>query len=163
MKNISDQKGFTLIELMVVIAIVAVLSTIGAVVYTGTQKVSRDAKRIGDVKEIQKALEQYYAINNDYVPLSLQDGNSSVNGISALNSYFQNNVPPSEPNMAAVNYEYKYYACGGPSPTKVTSYIVCAKLESPSGKANMDSAPVNGCGNLSSSGTTYYCLKALSN
>ncbi len=160
---LKENFGFTLIELMVVIGIVAILSTVGLVLYTGVQKTSRDAKRMGDIKEIQKALEQYYAINNDYVPVNVQNGNASVNSVSALNSYFQNNIPPSEPNLGVVNYEYKYYTCGGPSPAKVTTYIVCAKLENPSGKANMDAVPVDGCGNLSSSGSTYYCIKGLSN
>jgi len=49
--------GFTLIELMVAIAIVAVLSTIGLVVFSNAQDGARDSKRQSDIDAIAKALE----------------------------------------------------------------------------------------------------------
>jgi prepilin-type N-terminal cleavage/methylation domain-containing protein len=58
--------GFTLIELMVVIAIIGILSTIVTASLTTAKQKSRDAKRIADVKNIQLALEQYYNDNLNY-------------------------------------------------------------------------------------------------
>ncbi len=52
--------GFTLIELMVAIAIVAVLATIGITVFTGLQKNGRDTRRAGDINAISKAFETHY-------------------------------------------------------------------------------------------------------
>ena len=37
--------GFTLVELLVVVAIIAVLSVIGITIFTGVQKNARDARR----------------------------------------------------------------------------------------------------------------------
>lgn len=56
-KLLPTSKGFTLIELMVAIAIVAVLSTIGLVVFSNAQAGARDSKRQSDIDAIAKALE----------------------------------------------------------------------------------------------------------
>lgn len=58
--------GFTIIELIVVIAIIAVLAII---VLTNVNKYiskARDAARVADIAQIQKALEMYYIDNNAY-------------------------------------------------------------------------------------------------
>ncbi|MDO8573537.1 MAG: type II secretion system protein [Candidatus Daviesbacteria bacterium] len=59
-------RGFTLVELLVVISIIAILSAIGLVIFSGAQKSGRTAKRIGDLKAIQTALEVYYSRNGSY-------------------------------------------------------------------------------------------------
>lgn len=53
----SNQQGFTLIELMVAITIVAILSIMGLVAFSTVQKSARDAKRRGDIDAIATALE----------------------------------------------------------------------------------------------------------
>lgn len=64
-------RGFTLIELLVVIAIIGLLSTvIAGPVQTGLKK-GRDAKKIGDLKQIQSALAQYSADNGGTYPTDL--------------------------------------------------------------------------------------------
>lgn len=70
------EKGFTLVELLVVITIIAILATIGMTVYKGAEKQGRMSKRIGDLKAIQSALELYYSINKSYpvVTLGTQTG-----------------------------------------------------------------------------------------
>lgn len=51
------QRGFTLVELMIVVAIIAILAAVGLAVFSGIQKKGRDAARRGDVQSIAKALE----------------------------------------------------------------------------------------------------------
>ncbi len=58
--------GFTLLELLVSISIIAVLISLATVSYSSAQKKNRDAKRRADLKAIQNAYEQYYA-NCGYV------------------------------------------------------------------------------------------------
>ncbi len=60
------QRGFTLIELMVTIAIIAVLATVGAVVYSSVQKTARISKRIQDLDALKIAVETYKASNGKY-------------------------------------------------------------------------------------------------
>lgn len=60
------KKGFTLIELLVVISIIAILTALGAVSFTNSRRAARDTRRLGDVKNIVTALEQYYADNGSY-------------------------------------------------------------------------------------------------
>jgi len=62
------ENGFTLLELLIVIAIVGILVSIGVVSYSQAQKKSRDSRRTSDVKAIQSAWEQYYADNAGQYP-----------------------------------------------------------------------------------------------
>lgn len=61
-----NSKGFTLIELLVVIAIIGLLSTLSVVALNSARAKSRDSKRVSDIKQIQTALELYYADMNGY-------------------------------------------------------------------------------------------------
>lgn len=53
------RKGFTLIELMVAIAIVAIISSIGYISYASAQVTGRDSRRKQDLRSIASALEIY--------------------------------------------------------------------------------------------------------
>jgi prepilin-type N-terminal cleavage/methylation domain-containing protein len=64
----SNKKGFTLIELLVVIAIIGLLSTLAVVALNSARQKSRDSKRVADTKQVQTALELYFADNNGYPP-----------------------------------------------------------------------------------------------
>lgn len=54
------KKGFTLIEILIVVAIIAILASIVLVGLTGARAKARDAKRISDVTSVQNVLELYY-------------------------------------------------------------------------------------------------------
>lgn len=62
----ASHRGFTLIELLVVIAIIALLSSVVLSALNTARAKSRDAMRISELREIQKALETYYLQNNAY-------------------------------------------------------------------------------------------------
>jgi prepilin-type N-terminal cleavage/methylation domain-containing protein len=57
MKN--KKNGFTLIELIVSITIIAVLTVAGVLSYSGASKKARDSRRMADLEKIRIALELY--------------------------------------------------------------------------------------------------------
>jgi len=69
MKN---KKGFTLVEMITVLAIIGILTSIVIVSLDKVRSQSRDKKRMGDIKSLQLALENYYNRNGRY-PNSLND------------------------------------------------------------------------------------------
>jgi len=64
-------RSFTLIEVLIVISIIGVLTTIVVVSYRGVQKKSRDDRRVADLSTIASALDQYYENNANKYPLFL--------------------------------------------------------------------------------------------
>ena len=61
-----NNKGFTLVELLIVIGIIALLAILVLASLNTTHQRSRDTKRITDVKQIQLAMEMYWNDNANY-------------------------------------------------------------------------------------------------
>ena len=55
-----SQKGFTLLEVLVVVAIIGTLAGIVMISVNRARLKARDAKRLSDMEQIQTALEMYY-------------------------------------------------------------------------------------------------------
>ena len=70
-KNNKYKEGFTLIEVMVVIAIIGFMSSILMAGLTATRAKARDTQRIAELKNIEKALNLYSVSNNGMVPVSV--------------------------------------------------------------------------------------------
>lgn len=70
------QLGFTIVELLIVIVVIAILATISIVAYSGIQGRARDSGRMSDMKTIIKALE-IYKINNGTYPSPVSTLNAS--------------------------------------------------------------------------------------
>lgn len=60
------KRGFTLIEMLIVITIVGLLATIAISAASYARNKARDGKRLGDVSRIQTALALYYADNRAF-------------------------------------------------------------------------------------------------
>ncbi len=58
--NIYSRIGFTLVELLVVISIIALLSSVVVASLNSARAKARDARRIADMRQIQTALEFFY-------------------------------------------------------------------------------------------------------
>lgn len=130
----NNPQGFTLIELMVVISIIAFLSVIGIASFTNTQKTARDGRRRGDIDAIAKAMESNYnAVAGTY--------DSSFTAPSSITaSFFASNGVPSDPSGGASNCFAAGSSASGAG-TSSCAYVgnhvnsqkgfwVCAPLES---------------------------------
>lgn len=71
------QRGFTLIEMLIVIAIIAILSAIVLTSVSSFQASARDTARVGNLKNIESYLELFYN-KCGYYP-GYQGGSSSCN------------------------------------------------------------------------------------
>jgi prepilin-type N-terminal cleavage/methylation domain-containing protein len=78
-------KGFTLIEIAVIVAVISVIATMTIVAYTTVQKQSRDQRRTSDITAYRTALKSYLADNNEFPPACGAD-NAGCN-VSNLSSY----------------------------------------------------------------------------
>jgi len=106
--------GFTMIELIVVIAILGLLSTIGLVSFRTAQIKGRDTQRKSDLAQIQKALEIYY---NDYGYYPTDDYPASGSFVDTKGTLYIKEIPQ-DPKFDA----YPYSSDG-------TFYILYARLE----------------------------------
>lgn len=111
-----NTKGFTFVELLVVITIIAVLSGVAMVSFTGTNKNARDSRRRLDLEQIRSALEICRSEDGSY-PLSI--GTT----ITCGGQVYLDPVPE-DPKEGQVGYGYQYTYISG------TAYTLCAlKME----------------------------------
>ncbi len=60
------KSGFTIVELLIVIVVIAILAAISVVAYTGIQQRASNTVRIAAAKDWMKAIEEYIAANQAY-------------------------------------------------------------------------------------------------
>jgi len=95
-------KGFTFIEILVVVTIIGVLTAIGVTSYRAATKKSRDGKRKADLEQIRAALEMYKADIDQY-PLAV-----SCNGtIESGDNTYMDPVPCDPKNTGIYIYQYE--------------------------------------------------------
>lgn len=71
--------GFTLVELLIVIAIISILISLAAASFLRAQRQGRDSQRKSDLEKVANALEQYYGDNNAYPETEVVTGNGRIN------------------------------------------------------------------------------------
>lgn len=149
-------KGFTLIEIMIAISIVAV--TFGVIISSAAQvrKTGRDAQKQADLQAVQAALQQYYADQNYYpdkidftsgAPITNCPSVPAAVGCQITKTYL--NKTPISPTGLSTDYMYRSgidsTASNRTSNCDVVPinssmqchfYILCAKLEGASPQSN---------------------------
>ena len=77
LKTLKQQnKGFTIVELLIVIVVIGILALLVITTYAGIQQKARNTKRQTDISAIQTQLEAFYQTNG-YYP-NLTDMNSAT-------------------------------------------------------------------------------------
>jgi len=142
------QKGFTIVELLIVIVVIGILATLVIVTFTGIQKKARDSQRQTDINATNGQLAAFYT-NYGFYPTV-----ADLQTASFLSSYMKGLDPeslkdPKGPSKnvtggtAAVD-QYSYVAAGTgctngtastitagePQDNSCDSYTLTAKLES---------------------------------
>ncbi|OGE37819.1 hypothetical protein A3F00_03170 [Candidatus Daviesbacteria bacterium RIFCSPHIGHO2_12_FULL_37_11] len=132
-----SSKGFTLIELITVITIIAVLSGIGLTSFRGVQSKARDSTRKNDLRQLSVALELYKQNNNGgYYSTGTSECSlaNSDTFYSAISPFMSGGSVPSDP--LTQNGKYCYFSEG----TNGQSFRLFAKLENCSDKDVIDPA-----------------------
>lgn len=60
------QRGFTIVELLIVIVVIAILAAITVVAYTGARDRATDAEKASIMDTVHKSLENFYTLNTRY-------------------------------------------------------------------------------------------------
>ena len=105
--NSMSSKGFTLIEILITVVILAVLMSVGIIFYQQAIVQSRDDKRKQDLNQIAQALELYYQVNKTYPGTAGQWRNSSQsNWIPDLIPTFIESLPEDPQDQIGKTYFY---------------------------------------------------------
>lgn len=122
--KIQQKTGFTFIELMLVIAIMGILAVLITGNYVTSLKRGRDARRKGDLEQIQRALEMYYEDKTAY-PLTAHfsfgdrfydDSDRSGSYDANKDQLYMDSVPNDPLNSQTYGYSsdgisYTLYSC----------------------------------------------------
>jgi prepilin-type N-terminal cleavage/methylation domain-containing protein len=80
MTSLKNNKGFTIIELLIVIIIIGILALIGVVAYGNVQESARNSKRQSDISSLHTAIEAYFVQNNNQYPTSTEINDDAAGG-----------------------------------------------------------------------------------
>lgn len=141
-------RGFTIVELLIVIVVIAILAAITIVAYNGIQQRARDAERNTEMKTIEKALALYFVdnggyptcSNTTYVPGTTTGGCSFSAVTGSLVPKYLSAMPvdPINTGNDRYMYAYGYRKTGATSYTGDASnnYITGMHLETVTGNTN---------------------------
>jgi len=134
------RRGFTLIEILIVVAIIAILASVVLVGLGPTQSLGRDARRISDLHEVQNGLELYYNAKGAYpIPTAGWGPQQTANTLAAMltGGGVGINSIPDDPSGGNTHYIYAWSADGA-------AYELAGNLENGTGgEWNNYNAPLN--------------------
>jgi prepilin-type N-terminal cleavage/methylation domain-containing protein len=99
-----DKKGVTLIELIIVVAIIGILAMIAVPAYIGQQKSATRTEAYSNLQNLRLLEEQYFAENGCYYMSGGScTNNSSISGVSNIQAF----LPGFKPGDATgLNFDY---------------------------------------------------------
>ena len=116
--------GFTLLELIVAVTILAMLAIMGMMAFQGVFGRARDGKAVTDVKAISDALELYYTFNGNY-PETTELKTELIDNADSPKQFIKSGILPTDD---ATGEDYLYVKSDS------LGYCVCSRsLEHESG------------------------------
>lgn len=128
-KNNIRQYGFTLVEILIVLAIIVILAVlvIGST-YVSRQK-GRDSRRKADFNSIVQAAELYQVDKGNYPILNASSTDASWDQLAnELKPYLKSPLPK-DPVNSSGEREYRYYGNNAPNCLGGTEFELTASLE----------------------------------
>lgn len=122
--RLSKNRAYTLVEVIVVIGIIAVLTTLVYASLNGAKAQNRDQKKVADISNIQLALEMYFNRNRQYPSKLWPDSGDPVTDPPL--TYLVPEFLPAKIDTPASG-GYNYFPIGG---SKCSSYHLWTVLES---------------------------------
>jgi len=139
------KKGFTLVELLVVIAVIGVLTTVLMINFVGSRERASDSQKIQNLKSMKNALRMYYNDNQEYPEDGVSDLGSALvteymsttdfNEISDYNGFDYEQLNNGDgfritvilDSGSGIDWEASQYACGVLENDILTNgYSVCS-------------------------------------
>ncbi len=117
------QYGFTIVELLIVIVVIAILAAITIVAYNGIQQRGKDSARKSDLATISKALKLYQIDEGDFAESKCGSGGTSSYGW--LPSDYDATGPLISINSCLINGGYLRAAITDPSGLGSCSGLTC--------------------------------------
>ena len=121
------KNGFTIIELLVTIAVIGILVTITVVSYNGIQQRSRDSERGSDITQIKVAIDKYHAEQSGY-PDACSGGDNTdcpASSLASILSPYLSAIPHDPRNTADSITDYRYIR----GPLETDSYGLLVSYE----------------------------------
>jgi prepilin-type N-terminal cleavage/methylation domain-containing protein len=163
--------GFTIVELLVVIVVIAILAAVTIVAYNGIQSRARDTQRASDISSILKSLEAYKVINDVYPTATSTSGGGSYELSTETAGTFMEYLVPtyfSKTPVDPINDGTRFYRYYRYTPNTMATYgcsgrggLMVLYAFGFENSANMPASdPTVTCGSQSWSGGSSYLFKA---
>jgi prepilin-type N-terminal cleavage/methylation domain-containing protein len=159
--RLAPRSGFTLIEILIVVAIIAILASVVLVGLGPTQQAGRDARRLSDLHEVQNGLELYNS-KCGYYPGEFSGGvcqTAATQGYGDMATTLTSagigvTAIPLDPTNTG-NYKYLYLTNGASADT----YILAANLENANDSVFVSYTPPTSIADPSGDTLTNNCNK----
>ncbi len=94
----AKQKGFTIVELLIVIVVIAILAAITIVAYNGIQNRAADSAIVSDLASLKKKIDLYKVDNNELYPSGAGQSTLTPLGFTASKSAYAQ-TPTTDNNL----------------------------------------------------------------
>ena len=140
-KLFRSPKGFSLVEILVVMVIIAILAAIVLTSVNSARAKARDARRVKDVENLMGAVELYMANKGQYPSVGSNDTGYLISSLQpVLVPGYLVSIPkdPQYPNVASQQGDYQYVSGGA------GSYGIWAYFETAQGSVPANSRCIAG-------------------